>query len=50
MSWETANWLSCTDHDSNHGEVHSFVVPGVIDNFLSQNILGEAEAFITTDL
>lgn len=48
-SWETTSWLFWEDHDGYHGEVCPLVVYGLMANLLGQDILEEAEAFITTD-
>ena len=43
------SWLPWTDSDGNRGEVRLLVVYGLTASLLSQDILPEAEAYITTD-
>ena len=48
-SWVTSSWLPWEDPSGNRGEVQPLVVGGITANLLGQDILGAAEAVITTD-
>lgn len=48
-SQETVEWVPWVDPDGNMGEVHPLVAPGLTANLLGQDVLGEAEAYISTD-
>lgn len=48
-SEETKGWLKWRDMDGTIGNVRPLVAAGLTANLLGQDILGEAEAYITTD-
>ena len=49
QSKETAEWLPCKDVDGSTGEVQSLIASGLNANLLGQDILGQADVYITTD-
>lgn len=48
-SEETKDWLKWRDVDGAQGDVRPLVASGLTANLLGQDILGEAEVYITTD-
>lgn len=48
-SEETKDWLRWRDVDGSQGEVRPLIASGLTANLLWQDILGEAEVYITTD-
>lgn len=48
-SFQTADPLPWKDTDGNGGEVYPLLASGLTANLLGQDILGEVEAYVTTD-
>ena len=49
QSKETAAWLPWKDTDGSTGEVRPLIASGLNANVLGQDILGQADVYITTD-
>ena len=49
QSKETADWLPWKDVDGSTGEVRPLIASGLNANLLGQDILGQADVYITTD-